>query len=352
MNKTLATALKVALFLGFGIFLIWLVFNSFTEEDKTNMMTSLKGAKYIWLVPSLFCAFLSHYSRALRWRQMLSAMNETSRVSTAVSSVFIGYLANLAVPRLGEISRCGVLSRYDGVPFEKAFGTVITERLVDVLFLAVITTVAVLSQFSVIGAYFQDNLAALSAKYAGFFSADNWMMLLALLVFGLLGLGLALFLWRKLSSSGRFSGIRDRIVGVFQGIGSIAKLDNVPLFIFHSLFIWFMYYCMIYICFQTMDITANLSPMVGLAVLAFGSFAIIATQGGIGAYPLIVAGLLALYGIDKAEGYAFGWIIWSAQTLFLIVAGAIALASLSLIKKHEGTGLDTSQDNELGSIGA
>ncbi len=352
MNKTLSTILQVCLFLGFGIFLIWLVFSGFSEEDTARMMDSLRGARYGWLIPSLVCAFLSHASRAIRWRQMLSAMGEHSRLSTAMASVFIGYLANLAVPRLGEISRCGVLSRYDGVPFEKAFGTVITERVVDLLFLAVITSAALLSQFSVIGASFQEYMSSFLSKYSGLLSAENYTFWLLFLIGALLMSLLGWFVWKKLSASGRFSVIRDKIIGVFQGIAAVGKLDNVPLFIAHSLFIWLMYFAMIFICFQTMEVTENLGPLVGLAMLAFGTFAIIATQGGIGAYPLIVAGLLSLYGIDQAEGYAFGWIVWTAQTIFLIVAGALALGSLSFIKKHERTGADRIEGNELGNTGA
>ena len=326
--------IKFSFFLALGIFLVWWPLSNFSPEAKTEMRKALQDAEYFWLILSAFFAILSHLSRAMRWQMLIETFDKRPRLINAFLAIMVGYLANLAFPRLGEITRCGIINRYEKIPMDKAFGTVITERLLDVVMLLLFTALAVLLQFKILGYYFTENiLQPLLLKIDSL--GSNWL-LYGLMIAGVLSLGLlAKYLSTHFRETAIYKKLQNLMLGVWEGIKSVKNVKNLPLFIAHTFFIWTMYFVMIYACFFTTEFTSGLGPQVGLAVFVFGSFAVVATQGGIGAYPLMVAAVLALYDIPYELGYVFGWIAWSGQTFMLLLVGFASLVLLPIVNKKE-----------------
>jgi uncharacterized protein (TIRG00374 family) len=315
---------------------VWWPLSNFSEEAKTEMRKALQDANYFWLILSAFFAILSHLSRAMRWQMLIETFEKRPRLINAFLAIMVGYLANLAFPRLGEITRCGIINRYEKIPIDKAFGTVITERLLDVVMLLLFTALAVLLQFKILGEYFNENiLQPLLLKIDGFGDSSNWLLYGVLAVFIVLLALLAKYLSSHFRETTIYKKLQTLMLGVWEGIKSVKNVKNLPVFIAHTFFIWIMYFVMIYACFFTTDFTSGLGPQVGLAVFVFGSFAVVATQGGIGAYPLMVAAVLVLYNIPYELGYVFGWIAWSGQTFMLLLVGFASLVLLPIVNKKE-----------------
>jgi hypothetical protein len=266
----------------------------------------LKGAKHGWLILCMFISFTSHIPRIFRWQMMLEPLGKKPRLFTTAVAVYITYLANLAFPRLGEITRCGIVSRYERVPFNQVVGTMITEIY-----------------------QFFDERVLQTAGEKGLSPS-----LLILGVAGVLGLIFLIFFLRKNLQSAFLQRIQELLRGVVNGVKSVKNVKNIPLFIFYTVLMWFLYFIMIYICFQAFPESRELGLGAGLSCFFFGSISLIIVQGGIGAYPLAIKEVLLLYGISAAHGYAFGWVIWIAITLVVLVTGGLSILGLSLLKKQ------------------
>lgn len=289
----------------------------------------LKGAKHSWLVICMIVSLLSHLPRILRWQLMLEPLaGRVPRLGTTAVAVYITYLANLAFPRLGEITRCGIISRYERIPFNQVVGTMITERAIDVICLLLFGVITLLTQFEVIFRFFKERVIEPATQNG----LSPVLIIVAVVL--LLGLVLILLFLRRNVQSGFLLRIQELLRGVVNGVKSVRKVRNVPLFLFYTVLMWFMYFIMIYICFQAFPESRSLSLGAGLSCFFFGSISLIIVQGGIGAYPLAIKEVLLLYGISAAQGYAFGWVIWIAITLVVLIAGAGAILGLSLIKKN------------------
>lgn len=322
------------LFAGLGVLLVAWSMSGFTAADRDNILHALQNANYFWIFLSIILATLSHLSRAARWQMLLAPIGVPPSLHNSFMAVMIGYLGNLALPRLGEFVRCAIISRYTDVKPERAIGTVLTERAVDMLCLMIATGIMLLTQFSVLSAYFSQNVAMpLRNKYAAMFSGNQLLTDLALLAIALV-IGLAVWWFtRRFKQTAVYERVVKMILGLWQGIMSIRKLHNIPLFVAHSIFIWLMYFGMVYVCFYATEATQHLGWGAGMAVLVFGSLGFIATQGGIGAYQLAVTGVLTLYDVPRDLGYAFSWLAWSAQTFLVLIGGLLAMAILPLINQ-------------------
>ncbi|MGB0840456.1 MAG: lysylphosphatidylglycerol synthase transmembrane domain-containing protein, partial [Chitinophagales bacterium] len=222
MNQRVKDVMKFAFFLGLGLFLVWWSWSSFSEEDRIKVWQSFKEANYYWVGFSLVAALLSHVSRAMRWQMFLQPIAHKPTFGNAFCAVMINYLANLAFPRLGEITRCGVINQYEKIPVDKAFGTVITERIIDVVTLVILTAIVVLTQFETIGTYFLENIAApMQEKYGHLLSGDN-LILFAIVGFGLLVLaGVAWFLLRNFRETALYQKIMGVVKGIYEGVMSV-----------------------------------------------------------------------------------------------------------------------------------
>ncbi len=327
MKKQIINFLKIVLPLGLGIFLIWYYAQSLDEEGRKEIVASFKSANYGWIAFSLVFAVLSHLSRAYRWKYTLRPLGYEPKFWNSFFAVMIAYLVNLAVPRLGELSRCGVMSKYEGIPFEKLLGTVIAERVADFLILILVTVAVVLIQIEVIGGLINEILLTIESK----FSATVVVALVSMLAMGAVSLFYLFF--SKTIKNPFILKVREFVNGIFQGVAAILKMKDKWAFIGHTIFIWLMYVLMFYLCFFSLPET-NSVPFGGvLTAFVLGGFTIVLTNGGIGAYPLAIVQVLSLYGISEGVGGAFGWIVWTAQTVLLLVFGALSFALMPLYNK-------------------
>jgi glycosyltransferase 2 family protein len=332
MKKAVTGILKVSIPLALGIFLIWFIYKDLSLQDKEHILQSFKTAEYRWIFLSMILGVFSHISRAYRWNILLKPLGHTASLKNNFFAIMVGYLANMAFPRLGEISRAAVVTKYEKIPFEKGFGTIMAERVVDMIILFVLTLITIASQMELLGGFLKKELLMpLKEK----FSADQTAKVIfvgILLVFAI-GTYYILktkikILWKKLKSF---------LLGFAEGFKTILKIEKKGMFLFHSLFIWLLYFLMLWVCFYSLPETANVSLGGVLSCFIFGSFGIIAVQGGIGAYPAILTKTLALYGIATPFAFALGWIAWTGQTLMILLTGLLSIILLPLTnKKTEG----------------
>ena len=317
LKKTLKTILPIAL----GIFLVWYSYESTSPEDRAQIIKYIKEADLFWIGISIILGILSHISRAIRWNYLLLPLGYKPRLSNSILMTLIAYFANLGIPRSGEILRATALTTYEGVPFEKGFGTIVAERVIDVIMLLLIISLALVLQTTIITDFLQEK---------GF----NYTKIALLLGVGLLGaLGVAYFI--KKSTSAFALKLKDFLKGLLDGVFSIFKMKNKWAFIFHTFFIWGAYIGMFWIIKFTIAETVDLTVSQVLVAFIAGAFAMSATNGGIGLYPIAVSKALAIFGISKVSGDAFGWIMWISQTLMVVVFGAISFLVLPLWNRNK-----------------
>jgi len=341
MNNTVKSILKFLVFLSVGILLIWLSIRNIDDASRANMLDTFKNAKVHWLFLSALLGILSHFSRAIRWNMLIETFMKPPRVANSFFAVMAGYLVNLAIPRLGEITRAGLINRYEQVPLDKAIGTIISERAIDVLCLLVVLILTFTTQFNIIGTYVINNIfIPIKNKLVSAFEGNILILLGAIVGLILLGL-LGLFIVRKLQGK-----LKTVIMSIWEGVISVKNVKNVPLFIAHTAFIWSMYLLMSYICIFSIDATSGLGIGAGLAILAFGSFGVIVAPGGLGAYPAITGILLTLYNVSYEMGVVFGWATWSAQTVMVLIVGGISMALLPIFNKNGQINDNSTKDTD------
>ena len=333
-NKLVAVA-RFSLFLGIGIFFIWLFLRNLSQEQKSEILDSFGKANYWWIAVSIILGLLAHYLRAIRWKMLIEPMGYSPGNRNTFFAVMIGYLANLALPRLGEVSRCTVLTRYENVPFNKSFGTVITERAIDLIMFVFLFFLNLVLQFGKLNIYINEKIYRpleaklhLSMKLSGSIS-------ILILTFFALSVILYLIFRKSILHNRFFLKIKSLALGFLEGIRSVAKVRNMWLFIAYSLSIWLLYLLMAYLVFFSFPESSHLGLDAGLATLVFGTIGIIIVQGGIGIYPAIVAETLFLYAVETTKGYALGWLIWSSQTLTIILLGALSMILLPILSKEK-----------------
>jgi uncharacterized protein (TIRG00374 family) len=321
LKQVIANGFKYFFLLLIGIVLFYFAFK---DQDLDLLLKDLLKAEYSWVFASVFFAYLAHLTRAYRWRMMISSLGHgTPSLINTFYAVLIGYLANLAFPRMGEVSRCGVINKTDQIPIVKLIGTVVAERLVDLLMLGFIIFLAIVLQFGLLSEFLYNNLLT---------KLDGRTGHITLLVFAscLLILTLVLFyIFKKREKFGIWIRVYNFYLDMKSGIFSISTLSNKGTFIICSILIWLMYGISIYLCFIALQATAVLGPLVALSTLVFSSLAMIApVQGGIGAFHWMVSEGLTIYGIERSEGLAFALLLHSSQTLIILITGSISLILL------------------------
>lgn len=331
MLKKLQSIFKILIPIGLGVYLIFFIYHSLSSEEKTALFQALRTANYSWLIISVVCGILSHLLRAYRWQFQLNYMGYSPLIQNNFMAVMIGYFVNMALPRVGEASRAAALTRYEKVPFQKGFGSIIGERAVDLLILLSISIITVFMQYHLLKDFVEDFINAIRDKFA------HLDLLVILLFLGFLVLVFWL-VYRFLRSSLFFEKLMLFIHGLTEGLYSIFKMEKKWLYLFCSLGIWLLYLTMFWICFFTLESTSNLGASAIFAGFVLGSFAVVIVPGGIGAYPVAIMQSLLLYGIAREEGFALGWIIWSAQTIMIIVVGGISLLLMPVFNKKNLNG--------------
>jgi hypothetical protein len=319
--------LKIAFFLLIGILLIWWSLHQIPPQEWDKFTNALRTTKYWILVPVFIILTLSHFLRALRWRLIMEPLGYQPSLANTFLAVLIGYLANLAVPRLGEVLKCTLLSKYEKVPAEKIVGTIVAERAFDVLSLGIVFILALVLQFNVIEAGWNEfkTISANSSK-----GDDNHFLLYMVLGIILLSTVFLMLFKNKLQKA--ISSIKHIVAGVWEGIISATKLKKHNLFFLYSFGIWFGYLLATYIgLFGTEGTESSLAT--AISCLAFASIGMIITPGGIGAYALLMAMVLKLNGVSYTLGLANGTVQWFAQFIILLILGGASLILLPFINK-------------------
>ena len=308
--------LKIIIPLILGGFLVWY---SLTIVSPSELFQYFKDADYWWIALGLVFGILSHLSRAYRWKFLLEPLGYKPKFLNSTLAVLVAYLMNIFLPRAGEVTRAAVMSNYEKIPFEKGFGTIVAERIADLIMMLIIISITLLIQF--------DFIWELLTKD---FNPVKSIVSLLLSV----GFFVGLFLYIKKGKSKFALKIKKFFLGLKDGVLSIFNMKNKWAFIFHTVFIWGMYVAMFW---ATIPAVNGLEVPVGGVLIGFiaGGLSIAATNGGVGLYPVAVASALALFGVDKITGNAFGWIMWTAQTAMIIVFGGLAFLLLPVVNKNK-----------------
>ena len=304
-----------------GVFLIWYFLSKLSPQDKIDIISSFKSANYWWVLLSLILGILSHLSRAYRWQFMLEPLGFKPKLPNLIMTVLIAYLLNLLVPRSGEVARATAISKYENIPFEKAFGTIVAERIADVIMLLFIIGLAFFMQADLLKkTLFEDSSSN---------SLQSVLILIALLI-----LGVVFYRFIKKSENTFFVKIRNFINGLIEGAVSIFKMKKKWPFIFHTVFIWLMYVLMFYVVSFALPETTNLPFEAIIVGFVVGGLSMALTNGGLGTYPVFVASALILYNIEDNPARAFGWIMWTAQTLMILLFGGLSFLLLPIYNRN------------------
>ncbi len=346
MKKKLLQAVKVLVFLSLGLFLVWFAVRGM---DVHQILHAFDKVNYGWIILSLSIGMLSHLSRAMRWKLMLETLGHQPKLNNTFFAVMIGYMANYApIPRLGEASRCGILKRYEKIPFTESFGTVIAERLIDVLCLMLVFFITFLVQFDKINGLAHEYVLDPLARKLGAVQAHPVLAGLILLV--CIG-GIVLFVkFRKKTGTGIISKAFAFITGFFDGLKTVKNLKRPGLFVMHTVFIWVVYYVTFHMCLFSLPETATVTFREGISIFALGTLGVVFTPGGLGAYQIIVQNsllsfLILRFPADQAKtiSAAFPWVVWSSQFILIVGMGLVSLILLPLLNKeqHEGAATHT-----------
>ena len=322
-----------------AVYFCWYFWNSFSEEERVAFIDVFKESNYFILFISIVIGLISHISRAIRWKYMLKPLGYEPPLLNAYNAIMIGYIANLIVPRMGEASRAGVLKGTDDVPFEKGFGTIVAERVIDVVCLVIVAGIAMLINLDNM-----DDLISLandiSAPKPGTEAGFPWIKTIVFGVIGIALLGFAFLYIKKPAFKAKFVGF---VKGFIAGLKTIFTMKNKWAYLFHTCLIWVCYVAMFWITFYAWEGTSDLSPDVILSAFIAGTIGFIVMQGGIGTYQFLVASVLTFYVAPEAlvngtvlpEFFGFATLVWATQTLLVVFLGLLSLGMVQKRKKKK-----------------
>ncbi len=313
-----------------GVFLIWITTRTLSAKELDEVKNLIITANPLVVIPCLVIVILSHYIRAIRWKMLIAPLSYSPKNSNVFFAVIIGFFFNLLFPRLGELMKCTMLGKHEKIPVNQLIGTMVAERIVDVICLILVISLTIASQFNVVGAYAKELWDTFLQKI----TFDLRQLTFYILSFLLLGVFIV-WLFKKIASKKLIEKIKTLLLGATEGLMSIRHLKNKPLFFLYTFLIWFLYLSSIKIGFLALTELTDMGWIPSLTILTFGSFAMIVTQGGIGAYQLAVQKTLGFYGIGQVVGLAFGWLIWSLQTVLLIILGPISMGLMSILNNKK-----------------
>ncbi len=329
MNKKVRLILQYCFFLGLGIFLVWWAIRDLGEHDRSQIKQALKNARYWLIIPVSGILFLSHYIRAIRWKLLIEPMGYRPRTANTVFAVFIGYLTNMAVPRLGEVLKCTVLANYEKVPADKLIGTIILERIIDAVCLLIVFGITLVIQpglyTKLLDTFFQPGQE--EEKSAS-----------GLLIFGIIAavVLIAVTAWmiiKKKRLADVFELFKKIALRVWQGVSAIQHLKKRGRFIILTVLIWSLYLIGGYIGFFALQETSHFGIREAFSILSAGSIGMIVTPGGIGAYAFLLQKTMHLYGLQEGIALAFGWLLWLAQTAVVVVGGFFSFLAIPWYNK-------------------
>ncbi len=328
MKKRWLNIINFFLFFSLTVVVVYLVFKGIPWEDFTH---KLLDANYFYVIISGVSGLIAFYFRGVRWRLMLEPLGYKPPNKDMLNAVAVGYLANMAIPRFGEVVRCAALNKTNKVPVDQSFGTVITERLVDLIVLFVLLFFVFIFKINFFGRFFDEKVfIPLGSKFS-----DYGYLLILIVFFTFLGMIVFYVLYKKFPENKMIHWIKDKIWGMKNGFISILKMEKKWEFLFHTFMIWFFYFIMAYIVFFAIPQTKDLTPIDALFVLVAGSFGMVApVQNGFGAYHWIVSLALMMYGLTKEDGLLFATLLHETQVLMILIVGPFA-AYFVFIKKRK-----------------
>lgn len=320
MKQKIGKWLSIFLPILLGLSLVIYTYNKFTPQQLEEIKLQFKNADYFYIYISLLISAVALWSRGYRWKYTLEHLGYQPKISTNVMAVCIGYFINMSIPRSGEVSRALILKKYEDVPFDKAFGTIIAERVVDTFFLLSFIGLAFFLEFDVLKAFVLDKIPF-----------QKLMLILAIGSALLIGV-ILMFRYSKFKL---IQTIKQKISGLMDGVFSIWKMDKKWAFLFHSLLIWASYFFMFYITIFALPETSSLSLNTVVISFIVGGLAITLTNSGFGAYPFLMAEILLLYNVPETAGTAFGWLVWTSQTLMVVLLGTLSFLLLPILNKNK-----------------
>jgi uncharacterized membrane protein YbhN (UPF0104 family) len=332
MNKKVLGLLQYLLFLGLGFFLVWWSVGKISDKDWKEIRDAIAGADYTLVLPVIGILLLSHYSRAVRWKILMRPLGYNPSIVNTYLAVLIGYLANLAIPRLGEILKCTLLARYEKVPADKLLGTIVAERAFDLICLVLVIIITIVTQLDILGSFAGDMLDTFLRDKSGRFPLKKVIIVIAAIIGVIL---LVRFLLHRFAHVSVIQKIKKIFRGIWQGLVSVKEVKQKGWFFFHTIFIWVCYLLSIRMGFYAMEQTSMYGIKESFSVLTMGSVGMIVTQGGIGAYPLFVQETMMLYGLSENLGKAFGWLLWLVQFFMIILFGFLSLGLLPVFNRNK-----------------
>jgi hypothetical protein len=320
LKQKISNLLSVVIPLLLGLGLMYYSYNSFTEEQLTQMKSYFISANYNYVAISLFLAFSGYVLRAYRWKYTLIQIGYHPNFKLNFLAVSIGYFVNLSIPRSGEVSRALILKKYQDIPFDKAFGTIIGERIVDFIILLFFIFMALLMEFHTL------------KDFLLLYIPIEKLIIISIVGFTLFLIGLYLYFYSKIKI---ILSIKEKIQGLKEGALSIYKMPYKWQFLTYTLLIWLSYVLMFYVATLTLKETSSISFGTALVAFVIGSLTITFTNGGFGFFPILIANILLLYNIPLVAGNAFGWIVWTSQLVITVFLGLISFLLLPLFYRNK-----------------
>jgi uncharacterized protein (TIRG00374 family) len=309
--------------------LLWLVFRKIDVKDVAAV---IRAAKYEWLLLSIVLGVFSHIARAMRWNILIRSMGYKTDTPTTFYAVMVGYMANTAFPRLGEVTRCGVLAKNKGIPFNSLFGTVISERVFDMIILLLIIIAVILFQLSMLSAFVNKYILS---YLTGMANRDNLVMAIIILI-AVIILPLVLFriFFSRIRKLHIYNKVIDFLRGLLAGVKTIMKIKHKWSFLGLTVVIWTLYTLMTYTAFFALEATTGLSFFDAITVMALGSLGMVApVPGGIGAYQFIVKAILTeIFLVPSEPAVSYAIILWAAQSFMILLLGTFSYYILVLKK--------------------
>ena len=324
-KKIFKKILQVVFPLLLGAFILIWVYRDFNFQRVGEVLVN--GMNYGWIALSLVFGVFANLFRGWRWKLALEPLGEYPKTANCVYAIFISYASNLVIPRVGEVTRCGVLSKYDGVSFSKSLGTVVSERMIDTLCVGLITGAVLLMQMPVFADFFAETGTNVG-KYAEVLtSAHFYLIILCVLAI----LVLVFFLVRNIALFAKLKGI---IQNVWQGIVALKDIKQVPLYLFYTIGIWGCYFLEFYLAFYAFGFSAHLGITAGMVMFVVGTLAVIVpTPNGAGPWHFAVMTMMMLYGVGKEDAGIFALLVHGIQTFLLILLGIFGLSALPFTNK-------------------
>jgi len=332
MKKKLGTIFKYLLFFCLGFFFVWMSVREINDEKWQQIKDSLEHARYWLIIPVFVILFLSHLVRAMRWKLLINSLGYQPRTDNAFFAVMIGYLTNLAIPRLGEILKCTMLARYEKIPTEKLIGTIILERIIDAITLLIVFAITLAIQPGIytdlINAFFHSPRDPQKKKIPG--------VIIAGIIVGIIVIVMLLWMLIKKKSLNDVIALFKKIGrSVWQGVSAVQHLKKRGLFLFYTLVLWGCYLFSTYVGFFALQETQQYGIKETFALLSAGSVGVIVTPGGIGAYALLIKKTMEVYGLQEGIALAFGWILWLVQTFAILIGGIFSFVAIPYFNKRK-----------------